>query len=1203
MSFKRLELYGFKSFADKTVIDIHDGITCIVGPNGSGKSNFSDAIKWVLGEQRASELRGKSMKDVIFNGTDSRGSMSFCEISLVFDNADRRLFPTLAFDEVIISRKLYRNGESEYLLNRVSCKLRDITELISDTGLGKSGFSIIGQGQVAKIINSKPEDRRLIFEEAAGISKYKKRKNEAENKLNQTRSHLERFCDIIKEIERTLPKLEAQSADARKFLEYHEALKRLEINHYLYLFENNKHVKAGINDKISGIEQEIAQIVRDLAKLDEEYFNNTVEVSKTDDIIKDITEQRTNFLLEKERKRGHTNVLVERLESIRRDIAKTQENIERLKAQSEEKQAQVLSIEQKNIDASEALVTAQANYDIVDTQYMQVVDEILSYEQEMDANSRNFREGMAKLVDVNADKSMLIAERDFTKQSLVETVFYIDKDKIQIAESEALKRAVNAECAKAKEARDKVYAQRVDCRNRVNNCKANEQVLTKEVGELTQSVTALETKRTMLNNIKENYDSYNASVQNLMEECKVDFALNKKVMGVVAELIKVDERYEVAIEVALGANIQHIAATSEDDVRYIIDVLKRKKLGRLTILPIDVMRPRDIDKNAPVFRERGCIGKASDIITYDSKFGNLFSNLLGATLIFDTYDNAMAVAAKYNRQYRLVTLEGELIAQGGAITGGSRRADNSRFLSQDRDLDKIEDLLKRATRAIEVKSQALKDAKSGYEENLAKLQEIDDSLQSLEINYATNSEREEQAEGNLEALLAHMSEFTLKRSDLEMKLAALDDAIASKERLRGDIADTQASVDGDNSKSRELFEERKREKDRLLEEREKLKLTIAEYNLHLENSALDVARLNEEIVIAQDASSEESEALRVLSENAKLAEGAVSKSDYSERDLSKMAKFDGDIKEKEDYRRQLNERILAINEQKKQLNVDDRIAHENKIKQENSLEKIDAQMYAMTERLREEYSVEHDDAKALQDPEYVDDGAAQEIINYKRKITNLGVVNVAAIEEFQVESERYDSMVIERDDLLNSEGELLKIIGELSTQMKNIFDTEFEKISNNFKKTFKEIFGGGSGELLIDKDAEDPLAAGVDIIMQPPGKKPGALTLFSGGEMALTAIAILFAILMTRPMPFCVLDEMEAALDETNARLFAKYIRRFVQNTQFIVITHRKPTMEQADRLYGVTMEEKGVSKVVSVELNEARKFVSDDKPKQTQQV
>lgn len=1198
MYFKRLEVYGFKSFADKTSIEINDGITCIVGPNGSGKSNFSDAIKWVLGEQRPSELRAKNMKDVIFNGTERRGSMSYCEVALVFDNSDRFVFPTLEFDEVVIARKLYRNGDSEYSLNRNVCKLKQINDLISDTGLGKAGFSIIGQGQVAKIIASKPEDRRSIFEEAAGISKYKKRKKEAEQNLAATKEHLNRFCDIIKEIDRTLPKLREQSEDAKKFLEYHAALKHLEVNHYLYTFENNKHVKVKIDEKIKGLNEEIAQIQRDIDKLDKDYFNTTVEQQKNDDAIDELKNSQTAFMLEKERMQGRTNVLTERLEAINRDIVKTKANIDRMLAQVEDKNHQIAKIEEKNSLIREELAIKQSEYDATDEEYTKIVDEIIAREHELEASSKSILEGMAKLVDVHADKSKLAAERDYSKERLVEANYFIDKDKRQIEENEETKRKLNTESQAAKSARDKSYADRISTRNAVNDFKLKEQLLTKEVGDLTQSITGLNAKRDILNKIKNDYDSYNSAVKKLMEECKIDFALNKKVLGVVAELLKVDEKYEVAVEVALGANLQHIAATSEDDVKYIIEVLKRKRFGRLTVLPIDVMRPRLIEQGSSVIRESGCMGVAAELISYEPKFKNLFANLLGSTLVFDSYDNAMRVAKKYNRQYRLVTLEGELIAPGGAITGGSRRSDSSSILSQDRELEKITALLKKYEAEIKSKNNLLKAAKEGYESNYLKLQDIDTNLQQLEIEYVKASEREEQLENVIEGLLAHMSEYCTKRDEYDARIKVLDGAIANVEKLSGDITDNQASVDGDNSKSKELFEARKRQKDELLERRENLKLIIAEHTLTLDNSQLDIARLNEEIDAVNSAIEEDKGALAALQDNAKLAEGAILKTNLTDRDRVKLDKIAAEIKLKEDYKRQLNAHILEINDRKNQLNLRDRDVRGEQIRQDNAIDKLNAQMIAMTERLREEYEIDHDKAVEMRDENFDDTDAAQEIANYKRKITNLGVVNVAAIEEYQTEGKRYEEMAEQRDDLLKSESELLELIAELSNEMKNKFDSEFEKIAKNFTVTFKEIFGGGSGELVVDTQAEDPLEAGIDIIVQAPGKKRGALQLLSGGEMALTAIAILFAILKTRPMPFCILDEIEAALDESNARLFAKYLKRFVADTQFIVITHRKPTMEQADRLYGVTMEEKGVSKVVSVELNEANSLVEEKKKK-----
>lgn len=1192
MYFKRLELYGFKSFADKTGIDLDDGITCIVGPNGSGKSNFSDAIKWVLGEQRAGELRGKSMSDVIFAGTERRGAMSYCEVSLVFDNTTRVLFPDMPYDEVVISRKLYRNGESEYLLNRTTTKLKIIRDLIADTGLGKDGFSIIGQGQVAKIIAAKPEDRRTIFEEAAGVGKIKKSRDDAERDLKAVRENLARVTDSVREIERVLPKLEKQADDAKKFVEYRENLKNLEINHYLYLSENNQSVKAAIRDKIQGITEEIEQIERDIAALDKEYLETTVKVKYNDEAITAARDKLTEFLLAKERARGNTNLLSARIEAIDNDINKANAEIERLTKNKNERLAENQVINEKIESVKSDLDTKQVDYDECDNLYAKLVDEIIAREHELEASSRSLIEGMAKLVDISADKSKLVAERDFAKERIVECDFYINKDRAEIEESETKKRELEIVMNVAKDKRDKAYSERVKCRNRANELKFEEQITSREIQDANSSLISLRTKRDIISRMKNDYDSYNNAVKKLMEERKVDRYLNTKVMGVVAELLKVEEKYETAVEIALGANLQHIATPSEDDVKYIIEVLKKKRFGRLTVLPIDVMRPRNIDPKSPVFHEKGCIGAANDLIEYEPKFNNLFANLLGATLVFDTYDNAIAVAKKYNRQYRMVTLDGELIAPGGAITGGSKRSDSSSILSQERDLEKVESLIKKYTAEYEAKSKRIKEITEEHTEYTNRLTAIDEELKSLEIEYATATERAEQAENALDKQLEHMKEYADKKAEYSEKLLIIENALADTERKSSDIEGGQATADDGNNESKARFEAKKQEKDKLLERRERLKLEIAECNITLDNCAENIARINDEIISIEDSIANNGDALIALNANKKQLQESLMRAGLSDTDKNKVDKIEQEIKEKESYKVALNARLTEINSLKDEKNKQNTEARENKVKQAGIIDKIDAQMYSLTERLKEEYDVDDTTARDFYDPEFNESDAPQEIANVKRKITNLGVVNPCAIEEFAETSERYREKSTQLQDTLDAENRLLDLVKELSDEILNRFNAEFDKISTHFKTTFREIFGGGRGELRIDTEAEDPLNAGVEIMAQPPGKTSKNLTLLSGGEMALTAIAILFAILRTRAMPFCILDEIEAALDETNARLFAKYLRRFVEETQFIVITHRKPTMEQADRLYGVTMEEKGISKIVSVELNDAVKTV-----------
>lgn len=1191
MILKRLEIYGFKSFADKTVIDFNSGITGIVGPNGSGKSNFSDAIKWVLGEQSAKSLRGKDMKDVIFTGTERRTKMSYCEVSLVFDNTDHQVFKTLDFDEVTISRKLYRSGNSEYLINNVTCRLADIKNLIRDTGLGKEGYSIIGQGRVEEIINSKAEDRRVIFEEAAGISKYKKKKNESESKLEKTREHLDRLQDIIREIERRLSPLEKQAENTRKYNQLYDELRSLEVNHYLFACDNKDISLAKINDIIKGISEQIAKIEFDISTDEKLYDDANYNLRRCEEELAQYNEQRTQLLVDNQKRLGYGEVLTERLATLKNEKNRLNDNIVRYQKTVEENIALSEKLKSELAELILASKKLESDYQINQDKYDKILSEINEKESEFENSDKAIREAFEKLADVKADSTKLVTELAFLQDKKSELEETITRLKASITKEEAEKTQIEKLINGLQDELTASYSKLKKSKTRFNEIKLEQDLTEKNITELKGSISAYETKLKIMIDAKNHYDSYQGPVKRIMQYAKQDSMLDSKILGVVAELIKVPTKYEVAIEVALGGALQNIVTPTLDDVKYCIDILRRERMGIITFLPVNSMRPRNLSpEQRAVLNEAGCEGVANELIKFDRAYQNIFSNLLGGTVICDTYDNAIKIAKKYNRAFRIVTLQGDVLSTQGSVTGGSRKNDSLGILSQERDIADVE--------------QKLANCKKNLTENTTKLAELHKEVAILNENVKTSEEtlRDKDVEigkkttefnmieDKLDSYITELGDITDKYEILCDKLDIISERLSGTDKAEQDIEITRISIDDAKSKSRELLNNRKSEREQILAVINQIRLDIADNESKREKINEDILQADKQVADARKLIIEDQNVITTLISSIADTEHQINSAELSEKDKQKLAEIEDMIKTLQGKKVELSATLTGLIEQKDVNMKALQSANEKKLKEENNIDKINVQFETLAERIKEEYGLDHAGAVLYRIDDFNDSNVTTLIANNKRAITSLGAINPTALQEFEEESERYNVLTTQRDDVMKSEADLLDIINEISQEMTEIFDYEFAKISKNFEVTFKELFGGGSGQLVVDKDAEDPLEAGIDIIAAPPGKKPGNLASLSGGEKALTAMAILFAILKSKPMPFCILDEMEAALDETNVAVFAKYLKKFVTGTQFIVITHRKPTMEQVDRLYGVTMEEKGVSKVVSVELGEAVK-------------
>ena len=1194
MNFEKVELYGFKSFADKAEIKFGNGITAIVGPNGCGKSNVADAIRWVLGEQSAKTLRGSSMQDVIFSGTQNRRSLSYCEVSLFFDNTTR-IFD-LDYNEVIITRKLFRSGESEYYINKQPSRLRDIVELLHQCGIGKEGYTIIGQGKVEEIMSAKPEDRRMIFEEATGIAHFKTRKNESERKLDRTHENICRYNDILSEIENQLGPLERQAEKAKEFNELSAELKYHELNTYVAKVEGVGKAKEKINLRIKGIDDQTALRQEEYNKAQAEYEGIFADISKADDKLRALNEEHTEKRVLMERSSGAKQLYEQKISYLQSQIHRAEEEIKSNKKLIEECEQTIGENSSKLQDAKSELNALSTKADALSRKLMTITEKIMLGEELASQNTKKIIESIESLSNINVNKGTMSIEKSNLTDKLNELTARLDELSVK-------RDAQFNEKDKADKNIDELDRSIFDTKNQITEKENEVRSLNEETAKLDNSIyiinsslTALVTKQNFYKGLKDSYDGYQQSVKLLMNEAKRNAEVKKRVKGVVAEIIKSDKKFDLALETALAAAAQNVVTQTPDDARYLIDYLKVNKFGRVTFLPITSVKPRSQTLEVTrALNEVGALGVANELVSYDPQFENVISNLLGNTLVVDTLENATVIAKKYRFAFKMVTLEGDVFSTQGAMSGGSRRTDTVGLLSGERKIEETENLIEQKRAELE----RLKEEKSALEVKRDK--GIDDlSLLGDLYNGKRQQlllEREKQA--NAEKSLSELGREVETTSDL------IDEVKERLEKISQDFVAVQSGgkkleQDKENAsktadKHQAEFDALRKERDALSEESTSMQVKITELkgvisSMQADNERLSSAKAQAESDIARLEKSNQG-ALDII-EGIRLDQEKIALTKEEQDQINA-------IREKialvEQDKQGLREKLNKNEERKEWLNQELTDLSDKKHVEEIALAKIDSDLEYMGQSIFEDYQETYDTAVANRDPEYDATKGEAEISRIRRKRTSLGAINASAIDDCKALKERYDEMVTQREDLEKAEKDLKEAIAKIKGEMLTQFDEGFKKINTNFQRIFKELFGGGNAMLEIDyTGVEDRLEAGVEIIAQPPGKKLQKLSLLSGGEKALTAIAILFSILKLRPMPFCVLDEIEAALDEANVDRFARYLKKFSEETQFIVITHRKPTMELADALFGVTMQEKGISKMVSVKLSDVAEFNND---------
>lgn len=1179
MYLKSIEIQGFKSFANKIVFKFHNGITGIVGPNGSGKSNVADAVRWVLGEQRIKQLRGASMQDVIFSGTEMRKPLGYAYVAITLDNSDHQL--AIDFEEVTVARRIYRSGESEYLLNGAPCRLKDVNELFYDTGIGKEGYSIIGQGQIDKILSGKPEERRELFDEAAGIVKFKKRKAAAQKKLEDEKQNLIRVNDILSELEKQIGPLEKQSEKAKIYLKKREELKTLDVN--MFLLENNR-LQEQLKDaqeKFEIASNDLEQTTRQYEKIREEYEQIQGQIEMLDETIEAERASLTDTSVLRGKLEGEINVLKEQIKSAKSNeehfLSRKETVTREMNAKLKDKEGilsdkkvideQVAEIEQARNEAREKLLAVQTRIEQLNSDIEAGKNTIIDA-----LNSR------ATIKSKLGRYDTMTEQINIRKAELTSRLLRIKSDE---AQQEAAIKQLQEEFERINE----------EIRSLNDSQEQKEEKLSlirEELAEKDQKLRDTQvnyhqekSRLEALTNLTERYEGYGGSVKKVME-CK---EREKGIIGVVADIIKVDKKYETAIETALGGNIQNIVTDDEETAKRMITFLKQTKAGRATFLPLtSITNPQEF-KNPEALKEKGVIGMADELVSIDSKYKNVAKAMLGRIVVVDHVDNAVKIARKFDYGVRMVTLEGELLVPGGAISGGAFK-NNSNLLGRRREIEELEGKVKKFLKEIDVLLNEIEDTKAernrlriSLEEDKAALQRKFIEQNTARLNVIKAQERKDEAsEGSMELkseereIENQIQEIKLSKQEIQKEL---EDSELLEKRIEQQIRKFQM----------ELEEKRKEESQQSAHVSEwdvEVEKMLQQQGFHQQNvDRIDseIDRYAKELEEIQEGIIQNNEDTLNKQNSIISIEQTIEASHTTQGDTEKKLKEDIEKKEKlalkqKNFftdRESLAEKMTGLDKEVYRLN--------------SQKEKFQESLESQINYMWDEYEITLSDAASMRQEAMTDLSAMKkEIASLKEQIKKLGDVNVNAIEDYKNLMERYQFLKTQHDDLVEAEKTLEGIIVELDGAMRKQFNEKFSEIGKEFDKVFKELFGGGKGTLELMED-EDILEAGIRIIAQPPGKKLQNMMQLSGGEKALTAIALLFAIQNLKPSPFCLLDEIEAALDENNVARFAKYLHKLTKHTQFIVITHRRGTMEKADRLYGITMQEKGVSTLVSVNL------------------
>ena len=1183
MFLKSIEIHGFKSFAQKTRFEFHNGITAIVGPNGSGKSNVADAVRWVLGEQKVRQLRSSSMQDVIFSGTENRKPQSYAYVALTLDNSDRRL--AVDYEEVTVARRVYRSGESEYLLNGSACRLRDVQELFYDTGIGKEGYSIIGQGQIDQILSGRPEERRALFDEAAGIVKYKRRRSMTWKKLEQEASNLTRVNDILAELEHQVEPMRKQSENAKVYLKKKEQLKTCEVNLFLLEAERLKQAEKDLGGKAADAVSQKEEAQAEHQRTIEHYNHSSREISGLEEQLEALRRRQSEAELQGQKAESEIRIRKEQIHTIETNAAHFDNRKQELEEQIAERSRVRISYEQEKAELQKKQQEIFSGKQETVSRQNQLKQEIAACEEAITEGNRRILGLINARTDLKTKRQRFLTmkeQAEIRKAALHAELLHEQTDTTDVRDRRQA--AEQQEQETARQIRKQQEKQEEIGRKRRETQKELEQAR-QRMDALQQEFHKVSSRRDSLKNIAERYDGYGNSIRRVMEQKNRD----NRIRGVIADLISVDRNYETAIETALGGSIQNIVTEDEATAKRMIAYLKKNHYGRATFLPMTSVKAPARVPAREALQEEGAIGLADTLVRTEDCYRGILGHLLGRTLVADTIDHALAIARKYHYSLRIVTLGGESLSPGGAMTGGAFR-NNSNLLGRNREIEEL-------NRRIE----EIRQEGSKLRRQMEEMKASDGLRKKEESELAVRLQEAYLKQNTLRLQISQMQEEQKKKEDVFEQIGRqIRELNRQIEEFQGE--DTEAAGRLQESEKQEAeIREQVRAGQKELEKKQEQQATLEEA---LASAALEEAACAQKIEFTGENIQRLYTELKQLADDMEqLQQTAGNSGGRIAEHQAQIRAYEEEIQSCQETIRQCKEELEAASARKEELSRDYRDAVQKREDLTNEINRMDKEILRLqvrrekceemlksqTDYMWEAYELTYHAALELKETQARDGHTLkQEIRRIREEIRALGPVNVNAIDEYRELAKRYEFLNTQRNDIRDAKEALEQIIEELNDGMRRQFREKFAEIQKQFNEVFRELFGGGKGTLELEEE-EDVLESGIRIIAQPPGKKLVNMMQMSGGEKALTAISLLFAIQNLKPSPFCLLDEIEAALDDANVDRYARYLHKLTAHTQFIVITHRRGTMNAADRLYGITMQEKGVSVLVSVDLIESK--------------
>ncbi|WP_434796901.1 chromosome segregation protein SMC [Terrisporobacter vanillatitrophus] len=1178
MYLKRLELKGFKSFPNKTDIIFKEGVTAIVGPNGSGKSNVSDAVRWVLGEQSIKSLRGDKLEDVIFAGSDNQKPMNFCEVALTIDNSDEKL--NIDYSEVTIKRRAYRNGESQFYLNNKNCRLKDIKEILLDTGIGKDGYSIIEQGKVDEILSNNPVNRRKVFDEACGISKYRYKKTESERNLRNTKENLDRINDIYVEIENQIKPLYNQQAKARKYLDLSETLKKLEVNNYIREIQRIEQQLKEINSQYEVLEKELEHIDKEKILFEENSKEVSIQIEEIDKSIEKATEYINSIKSVIDKKDYEINLLNQRKDNSSTKIKRNTEELENINKSLQDNKENLEKINNEKQEKEKSINEFKNQLNI----FMEKNETNKNKIEELNDRIENLKDEIIKLLNEKQDVSNKLSTLNANKDNINQRNEHIDVEISEINEKLKSKEVL------LKEIQDKINNKKEkieDLNKKVNNYYENLRKLKEDNQNLNTKIQnnnyALKEYSSKLNvyiDMENHYEGFNRGVKEVLKNKNLS-----GIYGALGQVVTVPQKYEKAIEAALGAYMQNIITADENSAKAAINYLKHNKIGRVTFLPMNIIKSKKINN---IQTRTNFIGIASDLISYDDKYKDILENILGRTIVIDNIDEGIKFARETGHKYKVVTLEGEILNPGGSLTGGSLKTSGN-ILSRKRLINEFNEKIKTTKEentSIEEKLVSIEKDIISCKDNI---QSYEEEIKNLDKELIFSNSSYSRYEEEINNFLSSMKKLENEKQNLGSNLSY---TLQKKEVLESQIKDIDDKhknnkenievLNEELNKESEIYETEKSKFDNINLQLTKDKEILKSFNADMERINEYLNQLHSKKLLIEKENNEEENKIKDIDEKVILE-------DREKENLkNQLSENNKNLENKKIARENLKQKLDDNNIKLKNIDKQFMELKEGIFKVESKIEKLESNKESNNFKLFEDYNLTYLQAVELRDDEIEINKKILDSI--KKDIRSLGNVNVDSIEEYKEIKERYDFYSEQKEDLQKSIEAIEEIITDLEGHMKVQFKEEFDKINENFKYVYNRLFGGGEGNLTI-LDEENILESDIEITAKPPGKKMKNLSLLSGGEKALTAISILFSILLAKPTPFCILDEIEAPLDDSNIARFGTFLKELTSRTQFIAVTHRRGTMEAADYIYGVTMEQRAISKVIALSLNEAEEM------------